>query len=216
MPLNGEHQYPNAKARLRLARKAPGLPVRENYMDIWTKRSRFRVIDESGRPPSEILKDVSARDDLGTPHSIEEMMDIWSQSQRAGSPKLAPTTLYGDVATNEGWVHRGDQEPWTTAARDLAPAAEQILDRRFTSQLERRRDVTFLGRRGVEYQGVLKGDKEGVSYSRDIIRIVSAPFVLLNTVRDAKNPSHYYTTEVVSIEENVVTDDDVTPSFGVK
>src|SRR5215470_9336415 len=101
------NQYSNVRARLRLTLLHPSLPVRRSDMTIWLKGTRFRVHDEAGRHVAAILDDVTTPRGLGAPvRSLEEAMDIWSLSQD-GRPAAA-TELFGDRATGEGWVRRGD------------------------------------------------------------------------------------------------------------
>ncbi|MGH9969846.1 MAG: hypothetical protein ACREBG_18915 [Pyrinomonadaceae bacterium] len=213
MSQNHPREYPNVKARLRLSRKGPGLPARENYMDIWMKGTRFRVRDESGRDVASILGDLSARNGLGaSPRSIEEIMDVWSQSRDAQEVVPGATELYGDLATNEGWVHRRGQTPWPIRAEELAPAAEQILDQESNAQLEPRGQLSCLGRLCTEYDGFLEGEDQGIPYKTAVTRVVSPPYLLSSIVRDAQNANHYYTREIVALEEGVATDTDLSPS----
>jgi hypothetical protein len=181
-------------------------------MDIWMKGTRFRVCDESGRHVAEILGDLSAIRGLGLPaRSIEEMMDVWSQSQNIGVTTRGVTELYGDLSTGEGWVLRGEKAPWPILANELAPAAEQILAGGLEKQLQPRGQVTRLGRPCTEYHGFLEGEDEGIPYKSEVTRVVSPPYLLLSIVRNAQNANHSYTREVVSIEEGAAVDQDLTP-----
>jgi hypothetical protein len=210
---NPPREYPNVKARLRLSRMGPGLPRRESYMDIWMKGTRFRVRDESGRHVAEILGDLSAIRGLGAPaHSIEEIMDIWSQSSDTGAASRHVTELYGDLGTGEGWVLRGEHPAWTIPANELSAAAEQILVRGLDKQLRPRRQVTRLGRSSTEYHGFLEGEDEGIPYKSEVTQVVSPPYLLLSKVSNAQNADHYYTREVISLLEGVTSDSDLTPS----
>jgi hypothetical protein len=210
---NPQREYPNVKARLRLSRMSPALPPRESYMDIWMKGTRFRVRDESGRHVAEILGDLSANRGLGVPaHSIEEIMDIWSQSQDMGAATRGVTELYGDLATGEGWVLRGEQAAWPIRADELAPAAEQILAGGHDKQLEPRGQVTRLDRPSTEYHGFLEGEDQAIPYKSEVTRVVSPPYLLLSKAHNAQNANHSYTREVVSLEEGAVADSDLTPS----
>jgi hypothetical protein len=202
---NAPSEYPNAKVRLRVARLGPALPAREGYMDIWLKGTRFRVRDETGRDMDTILEDLSASNGLGmAPRSLEEIMDIWSPlDDRA-------TELYGDVASGEGSVRQEGQPAWPMAAEKLAPVAEQILTGGFTAQLEPRGQFIRLGRVCTEYQGVLEGSDQD-TYKSIVLRIESPPYLLLSSVHDANDADHYYTREVVSLEEGVTTDADLEP-----
>jgi len=204
-------EYPNAKVRLRLSRKGPALPVRESYMDIWTKGTRFRVRDESGRDVASILGDISAARGLGAaPHSMEEIMDIWAQSHM-GEATPGATELYGDLATGKGLVYRRGQAAWPIAADTLAPSAEQILVGGLDKQLELRRRVIHLGRPSTEYHGFLEGKDQGMPYKSEVTRVVLPPYLLFSSVCDAQNADYWYTREVVSLDEGAVTDLDLTP-----
>lgn len=213
MSQNHPRKYPNVKARLRLSRKGPGLPAREHYMDIWMKGSGFRVRDESGRDVAAILGDLSASNGLGaSPHSIEEIMDVWSQSRDANQEDSGATELYGNLATNEGWVRRRGQAAWPIAADKLAPAAEQILAGEVDTRLQPRGQVTCLGRICIEYDGFLEGEEQEVPYKSAVTRVVSPPYLLSSVVRDIQNAGHYYTREIVALEEGATTDTELTPS----
>ncbi len=200
----------NVKARLRLTRKAPALPRRESYLSIWIKGTRFRVREESGREAAKIVGDVLAARGLGEPvRTMEEIMDARSQA-RAGVAG-AVTDMYGDLATNEGWVYRGQEPGWLITAEELAPAARQIFFKEPNRQLEPRGQVTHLGRPATEYHGFVEGEEEGIPYKSEVTQIISPPYLLFCSVRDAKNADHYFTRAVVSLEEGVATDEDVTP-----
>ena len=207
-PPTTAREYPNVKARLRLSRRGPALPARESDMEIWLKGPRFRVRDRSGRDVGAILGDITHKRGLGAPPaSMEEIMDIRSRSLRTDDS--GETELYGDLATGEGWVRRLGQPAWPIPVEELVPAAEQILAGELHPKLEVVRQVTRLGRPATEYHGFLGGDDPGASHSTEVTRIVSGPYLLLNSVRDVQNPDHYYTRDVVSLEEGGVTDSDL-------
>jgi hypothetical protein len=201
-------EYPNVKARLRLSKSGPGLPPRQSEMDIWMKGTRFRVRDQAGRDVGAILGDLEQKRGLGAfPASMEDIMDVWSRSLSAVDPGV--TELYGDLATGKGWVLSGNQPAWPIAAEQLAPAAEQILTAESEERLEPRGRVTRLGRSATEYQGVVEGEDQGSRYRSNVTRIVSPPYLLLSSVRDASNVDHSYTREVLSLEEGAATDSDL-------
>ena len=202
-------QYPNVRARLQLTLLHPSLPVRRSDMAIWLKGTRFRVRDEAGRHVAAILDDVAAPRGLGTPvRSLEGAMDIWSQSPD-GRP-AASTELYGDRASAEAWVRRGDQPPWPMPADALAAVAEQLLAGEPNARLQAQGPVTRLGRQAMEYRGVLRGEDEAGSYECEVTRIISSPYLLLNEVRNARNAKHARTLEVTALEEGVCNDADLT------
>jgi hypothetical protein len=203
-------EFPNVKVRLRLTAKGPALPARENYLEIWIKGTRFHVRDESGRDVASILRDITAPRGLGDPpHSVEEIMDMWSQSLNT---RIGATELFGDLSTDEGIVCRAGQDPWQLPAGRLAPAARQILlDELEPAQLEHRSDNTRFNRPATEYHGFVGGTDQGIGYKNEITRVVAPPYVLYSDVRDADNAGHYYTREIVSLEENVVADTELSP-----
>jgi hypothetical protein len=203
------NEYPNVKARVRLLLATPPLPQRENYMDIWLKGTRFRVRDESGRDVSTIIGDLTSSHGLGSsPRSIEEMMDISSQSRITDTE---PTELYGDLATKQGLVYSQGEDPWPIDAAKLAPAAEQIIAGDLDEQLEPRGEVIHLSRPSTRYHGVLEKDDDGIPSKREVTRIVSLPYLLFSNVRDSQDVDHYYTREVVTLNEGSVDDSDLTP-----
>ena len=204
--------YPNVRARLRLSRMGPGLPKREIYMDIWMKGSMFRVRDEAGRDMAEILEDITAKRGLGAAaRTMEGIMDIWSVTLDEGEATRGATELFGDMATDEGWVYPRGKARWAIAAERVAPAAEQILSKGRETQLEPLRDVTRFGKTCTEYHGFVEVEDQGVQHRNEITRVISPPFVLFDQVRNAQDSEHYYIREVVSLEEGAVTDADVAP-----
>jgi hypothetical protein len=179
-------------------------------MKIWLKGTRFRVRDGAGRHVAAILEDVSAPRGLGAPiRSLEEAMDIWSQSQD-GRP-AASTELYGDRATAEGWVRRGEQPPWPMPADTLAAVAEQVLAGKPDARLQAAGPVTRLGRKAMEYRGVFRGADQAGAYACKVVRIVSPPYLLLNEVRNVDNADHARILEVIALEEDACSDADLTP-----
>lgn len=181
-------EYPNVHATVRLIRTAPGVPGRESVVEIWLKGTRFRVRDEAGRDASTILEDLAHPRALGKPaRTIEELMDATAERRASGV-----TELYGDVATNEGWVVRHNAPPWPIDAEALAPAAEQILAGETTPSSE-----------------VIEGDESGIAFRTMVTRAISGRFVIRYEARNAKNGDHFYAREVVALEEGVVTDSDV-------
>ena len=179
-------------------------------MAIWLKGTRFRVRDEAGRHVAEIIEDVSAPRGLVAPiRSLEGAMDIWAQSQE--DRPAAATDLYGDRATAEGWVQRGEQPPWPMPAETLAAVAEQVLAGEPDARLQAEGPVTRLGRRATEYRGVLRGEDQAGTYACDVVRIVSPPYLLLNEVRNVNNAEHARTLEVIALEEGACSDADLTP-----
>jgi hypothetical protein len=203
---NVPREFPNARVRLRRVQRIPGLPVREGEMQIWLNGTRFRVLDEAGRHLSAILADLSAASGLGAvPRSLEEMMDIQSESR---IPVDGVTDLSGDLATDEGWVRRKGQPAWPARAGQLAPAAAQILAGELAG-LEPGGEVLRLGRTCTEYQGVREGVEDGTPYRSAVTYIVSPPYLLFSDVHDADDADHSYTCEILSLEEGAAADADL-------
>jgi hypothetical protein len=191
---------------VRLTRTAPGLPRRESFMDVWMKGTRFRARDDWGRAVGTILDDLLAPRGLGKPaRTMEEIMD--RNAQAAG-----PTDVYGDLATNEGWVASHGQPPWPMAAETLAPAAEQILAGELDPLLEKGAEPSCLGRRCITYHGLIEGEEESLPFQSRVTCLVSPPYLIAIDVRDAKNANHFYTREVIALEEESVADSDLTPT----
>jgi hypothetical protein len=197
--------YPNVRARVRLTRAAPGVPRRESFVDVWLKGTRFRVRDEWGRDVATILEDLSEPRGLGKPaRTMEDFIDASAQAAHPGA--AGPTDLYGDLATNQGWVSSHGQPPWPMPAAELAPAAEQILAGALDPQLEKGEESDCLGRRCITYRGAIDGE-----HPSRVTRVVSPPWLIVSDVRDATSVNHFYTREVILLEEDGVTDDDLVP-----
>jgi hypothetical protein len=178
-------------------------------MDIWAKGTRFRIRDESGRDISAILGDISAVRGLGVaPNSMEKIMDIWSQSYNKGA---GVTELYGDLATGKGLVYRRGQNPWPIEAAKIVPAVEQIIAGELEKQLEPRGQTKRLGRAATEYHGYLEGEDQGIPYKSEVTRVVSPPYLLFSKVSNAQNADDSYIREIVSLDEGIVADSDLTP-----
>jgi hypothetical protein len=209
-----EPGFPNVRARVRWSRKAPSLPDREDFMEIWMKGSRFHVRDESGRHLSEIVGDLTAPRGLGSPaRTMEDFMDASSAARRKAKEGAGkPTELFGDVATDRGWVYPPKGERWASPAKNLAPAATQILSEGREAGLDSAGKSTRLGREATEYHGVLTVKDDGREFQNDVTRVIAPPFLLLDQIRDANAPErHFFVREIVSLEEGTVTDADVTP-----
>jgi len=203
-------EKPNVHVRLLSSMMAPGLPKREGYIDIWMKGTKFRVRDETGRYAAEILGDIASKRGLGqAPHTIEEIMDIWSHV--LDETDRGVTELIGDIATNRGLIHEHGQAPWTIEAEAITSAAKQIFTDGLEKQLELVKTMTRFGRTCTEYHGFVEGEDDGVIYNSEITRIISPPFVFLNEVHDAEDSNYYYIREFVDFEEGKVTNADVEP-----
>jgi hypothetical protein len=197
-------------ARLRVSQKAPGVPVRAGEVEIWLSGSRFHVRDFSGRNISEILGDITEPRGLGVPaRSMEDMMDRHSAARAAKDGP--PLELFGDLASDEGWVYPPTAARWAMPAKELALVAEQILARDKTTGLKPGGTATRLGRAGTEYRGVVGVTKDGKQIQNAVTRTIAPPFLLFEETHDASNDHFAYARELLSIEENTVTDADVIP-----
>lgn len=200
---------PNARIRLRLHFHAPALPERDIEQTIWLRGSKFRVRDEVGRDLYEILGDVTYRRGLGLPATtMEEIMDRNAAARRKPS---GVTDVYGDLASDAGWVLQAPDQPSPVPARTLAPLARQVLASDRVAALARVGDVERLGRDATEYKGEVEVEEAGATRRNAVVRVVSPPYLLLDDVRDADDADHYYVREVLALDEGVVTDADVTP-----
>ncbi len=210
-----EPGYPNVHVRLRLFQQAPAVPDRDSEIEIWLKGTRFHVRDHACRPLSYILEDVTATRGLGRPvKSIEEMMDLGTlDGLRDGS---SPTEMYGDLASDEGWVREPVDKRGPVPASVLAPVAEQILSRGKADGLRLVNSMSRLGRAATEYRGQIGVTEDGEQYENSVRRVIAPPLLLFEQVHDAATPRLAYTREVLAIEEGVVTDADVTPPASIK
>jgi hypothetical protein len=202
--------YPNVHVRLLLSQRAPATPDRDGEVEIWLKGTKFHVRDRASRLMSEILEDVTAPRGLGRPiRTIEELMDLQSSAEwRKGHP---PTELFGDLASDEGWVQEPKQHRWPMPASELAPIAEQILARDKSAGLQPVGPVTRVGRAATEYRGTIDVTENGEQYQNAVTRVIAPPFLLLEDAHAAGAPGLSYRREVLSIDEGSVTDADVTP-----
>jgi hypothetical protein len=201
-------ELPNARVRLRLHSRGPVVGERTIEQTIWLRGARFRVRDEAGRHLSEILADVTAPAGLGdAPRTMEEIMDRKAAARR---PPTGPTEIYGDLADDTAWIYRRNDKPWSKPARELVPIARQPLADRRTDGLAAGATSTVLGRSATEYRGELEVTEEGNTRKNAVRRVAAPPFLMVDDVRDAGNPGHFYVREVIELELDVVTDADVT------
>lgn len=200
-------EFPNARVRLRLHSKTPAVDERTIEQTIWLRGSRFHIRDEAGRHASEILADVTAPGGLGdAPRTMEEIMDRESAARR---PPSGPTDIYGDLATDTAWIHRRKDAPWSRPARELVAIARQPLAGDRAAGLTPGATSTLLGLSATEYRGSLEVTEDGRSRSNAVVRQLAPPFLLLDDVRAADNPGHFYVREVIALDLDVVTDADV-------
>lgn len=203
-------RYPNVHVRLHLTQHTPD-GARESELEIWLKDARFRVRDLSGRRLDEILGDVTAPRQLGAlPHTIEEMMDRHA-AQRRPRP-TQPTELRGDLTSDDGWIQLPDREPAEMRASKLAPVAEQILAHDKTVGLRIRARSTRLGRAAPEYHGFVTVSDRGDAYTNEVTRVISPPYLLFESTRSTANAKLAYVREIIQLDEDGVTDADLTPA----
>jgi len=196
-------------ARLRVIQSKPALPLREVFQEIWACGPRFHVRDTSGCDLTTLIEDVCAERRLGAdPHSLEEIIDRWSQSTRAPFDSV---DLFGDLSTGNGVVHRTGEKPWRTEAQKLVPLVNQLFATPSVSEFERGISVVRLDRECVEYHGFLRGTVAGVPYQSEVTQLVSGGYLMLSVVRDARNPQHTHTREIVALQEGNIQEHDLIP-----
>jgi hypothetical protein len=201
--------FPNARIRLKLHFHAPALPERTIEQTIWLSGTRFHVRDDAGRDLHEILGDVTYPRGLGLPATtMEEIMDRKDAARR--EPKGA-TDVFGDLASDAGWIAPAGGTPWAKSAGELAPIARQVLSGDRTPELTRAVEVTRLGRTATQYDDVIEVQEHGRALRTEVVRVMAPPYLLLDDRRDAETASYYYVREVLALDEGVVTDADVTP-----
>jgi hypothetical protein len=204
-------RYPNVHVRLRLAQHSSSNPPRDAELEIWLRGNRFHVRDPKHRRAAELIADATAPRGLGTPaRTLEEMMDRYTES-RTPPVEAPPTELYGDVATGVGWVYPSRGEPWETSAAKLAPVAEQILALDRDAGLEQTGTSSRLGRAATEYRGTVTVTEDGTAFRNDVVRVIAGPLLLLDDARNAGTGSLRYVREIIAIDEDTVTEADVTP-----
>ena len=197
----------NVYVRLEISMRGPALPERGGTVDVWWKGARFRVRDDTGRDHGSILADLAAPRGLGqAPGSIEEIMDVASAAE---GPKPDPTELFGDMASGAGWVVPPGEGPWPIEADRLVAAANQIFAPDTETSLEEVARDTILGRASVEYAGTIRGTVGTATYTNQVSRVVSAPYLLLEDARDARNADYYFVRRALWVREDQVQDADV-------
>jgi hypothetical protein len=203
------HAYPNVRARLRRVRRAPFAPTSETSTVIWLSGARFHVRDESGRGYADIVGDVTSERGFGrTPRTMEGLMDAWDAFHRSSDEM---TDLYGDLETGEAVVRETGGEPWTANVEAIRPVAEQLLADGRETILQPVGESTYLGRPCREYRFAIDGEENGVRYRSEVRWLVSGPFVLLREVRDTPPGEMHALTEVLELDEGVVTEAELRP-----
>jgi hypothetical protein len=179
-------------------------------MEIWLRGSAFRVRDESGRPSSDLLGDLTEARGFGIlPRTMEGFMDAWNLSRKP--PNHVPTELYGDLSSGDGMIREAGWPARPIDAGVIAPVAEQLLTDGRERDLEPVATATCLGRPCTEYRFDIDGAEGAVAYRTHVRWLVSAPYVLLREIRDSKHDNLFALSEVVVLEEGTVTDADLRP-----
>lgn len=203
--------YPNVHVKLRLAQRSPATPPRDEELEVWLSGTRFRVRDPHGRRSGEILADATAPRGLGAPATtIEDMMDR-RRAAPAARAAMPPTELFGDIATDEGWVVQPHGRPWRASARKLAVVAEQVLAGDKAAGLARVGPVTRLGRGATEYRGTVTGHDGSARFENAVVRVIAPPYLLLDDARNAGTGNSSYVREIVALDEGGVTDAELAP-----
>lgn len=203
--------YPNVHVVLRVEQRASSTPPRSAQMEIWLKDRRFHVRDLAGRPPHEIILDVTSPRQLGMPaRTIEEIMDRHAEAL-APPRNQPPTDLYGDLESDDGRIYPSGRKPWAKPASELAPVAEQVLAQDKMVGLQVGATSTQLDRTSTEYRGTVTVTEDGEPYENTVVRVIAPPYLLFEDTRNAANAEMSYVREVLALEEGTVTDADVTP-----
>lgn len=205
-----DRQYPNVKLRLRRTSGAPGAPDRESPMVLWLDGSRFHLCDERGRSFGAILADVTSPRGFGqVARTMEDFMDSW-----AASSARQPTDLFADLTADRAVVIEEGGEPWTTDATQLVGLADQVIANRPDDTATAVGQQDRLGRPCIEYRDEISGEEDGVPFHSVVSSLVSEPYVLRREVRDHPAGRLFALTEVVELDEGVVTEKDLTPPAG--
>ncbi|MGW0432894.1 hypothetical protein ACWDV4_10160 [Micromonospora sp. NPDC003197] len=192
--------YPTVQARLRRSGHLPGVPPSRTELLIWFDADRFLVRDENGRPYAEIVGDVTAARGFGlVPRTMEGLMDAASAARHPR--RHGPTELSGDWATGQAIVREAGRPPWSIDISTVAPVAEQLLSTGREALLPAGNESTFLDRPCREYRFAIEGDEDGTPFRSEVRWLVSAPYVLLREVRDARISELSATTEVIELAE---------------
>lgn len=144
-------------------------------------------------------------------HSARRRRRRRTPSSSRAKQDAPPTELFGDLATDEGWVYPSKGAQWPMQASELAPAAEQILARARMVGLQIGATSTRLGRTCTEYRGLVTVTEDGETYTNAVTRLIAPPYLLLEETRDSTNPDLSYVREILTLDEGTVTDADVTP-----
>ena len=175
-------------------------------MVLWLHGPRFHLRDETGRSLADLIADVAEPRGLGRPsRTMEELMDAWGATSR----ERAPTDVFADLAADRAVVIEEGGEPWTADAERIVGLADQVFtdgrEAELTAVGQRRR----LDRECAEYRLVVEGEEAGVPYRSDVTWLVSAPYLMRREVRDHPAGRMYAVTDVVELEEGVVTEEDL-------
>ena len=204
----GTTVYPNVRFRLRRTTHAPNAPDTDAVLMLWLSGSRFRLRDEAGRSYPAILADVAPGRGLGqAARSIEDQMDAWSTAARS----WPPTEIYADHAMDQATVIESGGQPWSVGARRVAGLADQVFSHALPPEAEPAGWTSRLGRRCEEFRFAIVGEEDGVPYRSEVRWWVSAPYLLRREVADAPSGRRRAMTEVLELDEGIVTENDLMP-----
>lgn len=192
--------YPRVRARVRRTVRVPGMSPSHAELLIWLAADRFVVHDSGGRPYANLVGEVRSTRGFGVvPQGMEGLMDAVSANSRPHRGE--PTELRGDWTSGRAVIREAGCAPWSTDVSTVAPVAEQLLATGRETSFPTGREVTFLNRLCREYRDTIEGDEDGRPFRSEARWLVSASFVLLREIRDARLPELNARTEVVELAE---------------
>lgn len=190
----------NVRAKLTRSRKFPALRDLTAVQTVWWLGEKFRFRDESGRPASEVLADVTAPRGFGsTPRSLEGIMDTFLDLSGV-------TEIYGDRANGTGVIIDALGRR-TVDASVILPLAAQLFAGDLTGLTPGARSKV-LGRDAVAYTRLLSGADDAGPVRQEQKLVVAGTYVLSRSVEHGTAVAR---TEVTALDEGVVTAADVTP-----
>ncbi|GLZ76180.1 hypothetical protein Afil01_09870 [Actinorhabdospora filicis] len=191
----------NVRAKLTRGRKFPALRDLSAAQTVWWLGEQFRFRDESGRPVSEVLADVTAPRGFGsTPRSLEGIMDTFLDLKGV-------TEVYGDRAKGTGIIIDSQGRRRAVDASVILPLAAQLFAEDLKGLTPGARSK-ILGRDTVAYAKTLTGSDEAGSFRQEQKLTVAGTYVLLRETAAGRASAR---TEVTALDEGVVTAADVTP-----
>ena len=197
---------PNARIRLRRESTAPGAPDRSSELTLWLDGPRFRLRDHAGRPLPDVLADVTAPRGFGrTARSMEDFATAWTPAEH---PRR-PTEIFVDGAAGQAVVVEGVDDPWRLDATDPLRLLDLVLARGREQELSADGEETVLDRVCRRYRFELRGEEQGTGYRTEVQWWIFEPYLLRRELRDLPHGRLSMITEVVQLDEGVVTSADV-------